>query len=111
MVKIIKEQIKKNIPDFKSGDEVRVDWKVGQDKKRIQSYQGLVIAVKGVGINKTFTVRKQAFGVGVEKIFPLHSPLINSIEVVRKGKVRRAKLYFMRERYGKAAKLKEKREF
>ncbi len=111
MVKMIKDQVRNNIPEFRPGDEVRVDWKVGQDRKRIQSYEGLVIAVKGKGINKTFTVRKQAFGIGVEKIFPLHSPLISSIEVLRRGKVRRSKLYFMRERYGKAAKLKEKREF
>jgi len=111
MPKMIKDQIKNNIEDFRPGDEVRVEMKVGQDRSRTQAFEGLVIARKGEGINKTFTVRKYSFGVGVEKVFPLHSPLISSIQVVKRGKTRRAKLYYMRERYGKAARIKEKRQY
>ncbi|MFW6172697.1 MAG: 50S ribosomal protein L19 [Elusimicrobiota bacterium] len=111
MINKIRQQLKKNIPDFKPGDEVRVDMKVGQDKRRIQSFQGLVISEKGKGINKTFTVRKYSFGIGVEKVFPLHSPLITKIKVIRRGKVRKSKLYYMRQRYGKKARIKEQREF
>ena len=109
MARIIENQIKKNIPEFNPGDEVRVFMKSAMEEGRIQKFQGLVIAFKGKGINKTFTLRKHAFGVGVEKIFPLHSPLIDKIELVRKGKVRKSKLYYMRQRYGKAARVKEKR--
>lgn len=111
MAKMIDNQLRKNIVDFKSGDEVRVEMTVGKDKKRVQAFEGLVIARKGEGINKTFTVRKYSFGIGVEKIFPLHSPLITGIKVLRNGKVRRAKLYYMRERYGKAARIKEASQY
>ena len=111
MAKMIDEQIKSNILDFRAGDEVIVEMLAGKDKKRLQAFQGLVIARNGSGINKTFTVRKYSFGVGVEKIFPLHSPLISDIKLVRRGKVRRAKLYYMRERYGKAARIKELRQY
>ncbi len=109
MAKIIENQIKKNIPDFQPGDEVAVAMKASGESKRLQVFQGLVIGFNGKGINRTFTVRKQTFDVAVEKIFPLHSPLIKEIKVMRRGKVRRAKLYYMRDRYGKAAKVKEKR--
>lgn len=111
MAKIIDSQIKKNITDFKPGDEIRVEMAVGKEKKRIQAFEGLVIARRGDGINKTFTVRKYSFGIGVEKIFPLYSPRINSIKVLKKGRVRRAKLYYMRERYGKAARIKEAKQY
>ncbi len=108
MARMIDKQIKKNIPDFRPGDEVRVEMKM---RDRTQAFEGLVIARNGKGINKTFTVRKYSFGVGVEKIFPLHSPLLKKIKVLKRGKVRRAKLYYMRERYGKAARIKEKRQY
>ena len=111
MAKMIDEQIKKNIPEFKSGDEVIVEMLAGKEKKRLQTFQGLVIAKNGSGINKTFTVRKYSFGIGVEKIFPVHSPLISDIKLVKRGKVRRAKLYYMRKRYGKAARIKELRQY
>lgn len=108
MAKMIDDQIKKNIPDYKSGDELKIDMKI---RDRVQSFSGLVIAEKGKGINRTVTLRKVSFGVGVEKVFPVHSPLIEKIEVTRRGKVRRAKLYYMRERFGKKARIKEKRTF
>jgi large subunit ribosomal protein L19 len=111
MIDIIEKQKKKNIADFKPGDEVSVEMISGGEKKRIQVFKGLVIAVKGEGINRTFTVRKYSFGVGVEKIFPIHSPLISSVKVLRRGKVRRSKLYYMRQRYGKSARIKELRNY
>mgnify|MGYP000468680848 CR=1 FL=1 len=103
MVGIINKQIKRNIPDFKPGDEVIVEIKTGPDKQRIQTFQGLVIAESGKGINRTFTVRKYSFGIGVEKIFPMYSPMITEVKVVRPGKVRRAKLYYLRGLKGKKA--------
>ena len=111
MIKILDKQLKKNITQFALGDEVRVEMKVGKDKSRIQSFEGVVIAKNGEGINSTFTVRKYSFGIGVEKIYPFHSPLITGITVLRHSKVRRAKLYYMRSRYGKAARIKEKRQY
>lgn len=111
MTKIIDKQIKKNITAFSPGDEIKVEMKVGKDKSRIQSFEGLVIAKNGEGINSTFTVRKYSFGIGVEKIYPFHSPLITQISVLRHGKVRRAKLYYIRSLYGKAARIKEKRQY
>ncbi|MFH1415297.1 MAG: 50S ribosomal protein L19 [Elusimicrobiota bacterium] len=111
MANITDKYIKKDIPDFKSGDDVRVEMTVGKDKKRVQAFEGLVIARNGSGINKTFTVRKYSFGIGVEKIYPLFSPLITGITVLKKGKVRRSKLYYMRERYGKKARIKEIRQY
>ena len=104
----IKEEI--NIPDFNVGDTIKVQYKVFEGgKERVQLFQGVVIAMKNGAETETFTVRKISFGVGVEKIFPLSSPKIKGIEVVSKGKVRRAKLYYLRERVGKKAKIKEKR--
>lgn len=98
------------IPVFSVGDTVKVQYKVYEGgKERAQSYQGIVIAKKSSGENRTFTVRKISFGVGVEKIFPLNSPKIKKIEVLQKGKVRQAKLYYLRGRIGKKAKVKEKR--
>ena len=105
----IQDDIKKDIPEFKSGDTVSVGVKVIEgEKSRIQIFKGIVIAISaGSGMGKTFTVRKVSNGVGVERIFPLHSPNLDSIDVVKKGKVRRAKLYYLRNRQGKAAKVKE----
>jgi large subunit ribosomal protein L19 len=99
---------KTNFPAFKSGDNVVVNYKIFEgDKFRIQAYRGDVIQVKGHGANKTFTVRKISNGVGVERIFPFSSPSIESIEVVKRGKVRRARLYYLRELVGKKARIKE----
>ncbi len=104
------EQLKDNIPEFNAGDTVKVHVKVHEGgKERIQVFEGIVIKKKGGGIRETFTVRKISFGIGVERIFPIHSPKIDKIEVVRHGDVNRAKLYYLRERRGKAAQVKEKR--
>ena len=104
---IEKEYMKENVPEFNVGDTVRVGVKIKEgDKERIQGYEGVVIARKNGGVRESFTVRKISNGVGVERTFPLHSPLVASIEVVRKGKPRRAKLYYVRELTGKAAKIK-----
>ncbi len=103
------EQVRKDIPDFRPGDTVRVFTKVVEgNRERIQVFEGVVIARKGGGLRETFMVRKVSYGVGVERIFPLHSPRIEKIEVVKKGRVRRAKLYYMRKRRGKAARIKER---
>ena len=102
------EQLKENITDFRVGDTVRVHAKVIEGtRERIQIYEGTVIKRQNGGARETFTVRKNSNGVGVEKTWPLHSPIIANIEVVRRGKARRAKLFFLRDRVGKAAKLKE----
>jgi len=107
---IEKEHINLEIPDFQPGDTVKVHSKIIEgDKQRIQVFEGVVIGRKGGGSRETFTVRKISYGVGVERIFPLHSPRIAKIEVVRKGLVRRAKLYYLRELKGKAARIKERR--
>ena len=107
---IEKEQIKTDLPEINSGDSVKVNVKVSEgNRERIQTFEGVIIAVNGVGINKTITVRKLSFGVGVERIFPVHAPIVDSLEVVRKGKVRRSKLYYLRDRVGKSAKIKEDR--
>ncbi|MDR1398523.1 MAG: 50S ribosomal protein L19 [Treponema sp.] len=101
-------QMKANLDPFKVGDTVKVHFKIVEGKnERIQVYEGLVIAMKNSQIGKTFTVRKNSYGVGVERIFPLHSPRIEKVSVVRPGKVRRAKLYYIRHKIGKAAKIKE----
>ncbi len=103
-------QIKPEVTEFRVGDTVIVDVKIVEgDKSRIQKFEGVVIARNGGGIAETFTVRKMASGVGVERIFPLHSPNVANIEVSRRGKVRRAKLYYLRERSGKSARIKERR--
>ena len=104
---IEKEYMKENIPEFNIGDTVRVGVKIKEgDKERIQGYEGVVIARKNGGARESFTVRKISNGVGVERTFPLHSPLVASIDVVRKGKPRRAKLYYVRDLTGKDAKIK-----
>jgi large subunit ribosomal protein L19 len=101
-------QMKPNPDNFKVGDTVKVHFRIVEGKnERIQIYEGLVIAFKNSRVGKTFTVRKNSYGVGVERIFPLHSPRIAKVEVVRPGRVRRAKLYYIREKIGKAAKIKE----
>ncbi|MFA5602681.1 MAG: 50S ribosomal protein L19 [Bacilli bacterium] len=107
--KIAEKQLNPNIPEFKAGDTVRVHVKIIEGKReRIQIFEGIVIARKGKGISETFTVRKKSSGVGVEKIFPVHSPKIAKLEVVRRGRARRAKLYFLREIIGQF-KIKEQR--
>lgn len=104
------EQLNKDLDSFKVGDTIRVHVIIREGgKERIQVFKGNVIAKRGAGINATFTVRKISFGIGVERIFPLHSKMIKRIEVVRRGKVRRAKLYYLRGLKGKAARLKELR--
>ena len=101
-------QMKANPDSFKVGDTVKVHFKIIEGKnERIQIYEGLVIAMKNAQSGKTFTVRKNSYGVGVERVFPLHSPRIAKVEVVRPGKVRRAKLYYIRQKIGKGAKIKE----
>ena len=102
--------LRSDIPDFRAGDTLKVNVKVVEGtRSRIQAFQGVVIARQGNGVRETFTVRKVSFQVGVERTFPVHSPVIDHIEVVTKGDVRRAKLYYLRDRIGKAAKIKEKR--
>ncbi|RII28213.1 MAG: 50S ribosomal protein L19 [Geobacter sp.] len=104
------EQMKKNIPVFKVGDTVKVQVKIVEgDKQRIQAYQGVVIARQNGGIRESFTVRKISNGIGVERVFPLHSPSVEAIEVVTRGHVRRAKLYYLRKLRGKAARIREKK--
>ncbi|MGI6213151.1 MAG: 50S ribosomal protein L19 [Christensenellales bacterium] len=104
-----KEGMKENVPEFKIGDTVKVFVKVVEGtRERLQAFEGTVIARKNGSIRETFTVRRLSFGIGVERTFPLHSPKIDHIEVVREGKVRRAKLYYLRERTGKAARVKQK---
>ena len=105
---IEKEQLRNDVPSFNIGDTVRVMVKVKEgEKERIQAYEGVVIAKKGSSVRETFTVRRVSFGIGIERTFPLHSPKIDNIIVVRKGKVRRAKIYYIRDLSGKAAKVKE----
>ncbi|MGB5756053.1 MAG: 50S ribosomal protein L19 [Acidimicrobiales bacterium] len=104
-------QLRDDVPDFAPGDNVKVHVKVIEgNRERVQVFQGVVIARKGEGLRETFTVRKVSFGVGVERIFPIHSPILEKIERVSRGDVRRAKLYYLRDRVGKAAKIKEKRD-
>lgn len=107
---IEKENMRTDIPDFNIGDTVKVFVKVVEgSRERLQGFEGVVIARKNGGIRETFTVRRVSFGVGVERTFPLHSPKIDHIEIVKHGDVRRAKLYYLRERSGKSAKIKEKK--
>lgn len=103
--------LREDIPDFRAGDSVKVHVRVVEgNRSRIQVFAGVVISRTGGGIREAFTVRKVSFGVGVERTFPLHSPIVDKIEVDRRGAVRRAKLYYLRDRHGKAAKIKEKRD-
>ena len=104
-----KAQVKEGFPNFRVGDTIRVHAKVVEgDKERIQIYEGVVIGRQGTGVREIIRVRKLSYGVGVERLFPLHSPMIDKIELAKQGKVRRAKLYFLRELRGKAARIKEK---
>lgn len=106
------EQLRNDLPTFNVGDTVQVHYKVIEGtRERIQVYEGTVIKIQGGGARETFTVRRLSYGVGVERTFPLHSPRIEKLVVTRRGKVRRAKLYYLRDRQGKAAKVKEKRNF
>lgn len=105
---ISNSSLKAEVPQFNIGDTVKVHVKIKEgDKSRIQVFEGTVIAKKHGGISETFTVRRVAHGCGIERVFPLHSPVVHKVEVVRNGKVRRAKLYYLRDRVGKAAKVKE----
>ncbi len=107
---IEREGMRKDVPDFEPGDTVRVHVKIVEgDKERIQVFEGVVLGRSGGGLRETFRVRKISYGVGVERIFPVHSPRVEKVEVSRKGRVRRAKLYYLRERKGKAAQVKERR--
>lgn len=107
---IEKENLKKDVPTFDVGDTVKVYVKVVEgDKERVQAYEGVVIAKRNGSIRESFTVRRISYGVGVERTFPLHSPRIDRVEVIRKGKVRRAKLYYLADRSGKSARVKEKK--
>lgn len=103
-------QLKSSIPEFRPGDTVRVNVRIVEgNRERVQAFEGFVIAIQGSGIRRTFTVRKVSYGVGVERIFPIHSPRLETIEVVRRGQVRRAKLFYLRNLRGRAARIKEKR--
>ena len=110
---LTKDQLRTDHPDFRPGDTVRVHAKVVEgNRERIQVFEGLVIKRQGGGIGETFTVRRISYGVGVERTFPVHSPKVEKIEVVKRGKVRRAKLFYLRDRVGKAAfKIKEKKKY
>lgn len=108
---IEQEQLKKDLPELEIGSYVKVHLKVKEgNRERIQVFEGTIIAKKGEGLKETFTVRRVSYGVGVERILPVHSPKIDKVEIIRKGQVRRAKLYYLRERVGKAAKIKERLE-
>lgn len=103
--------LRDDVPDFRAGDTVKVHVRVVEGgRERVQIFEGVVIARNGSGLRESFTVRKISFGVGVERVFPVHAPIIQKIEVTRRGDVRRSKLYYLRERSGKAARIKEKRD-
>ena len=105
---ITQEHLKKDIPEFRAGDTVRIHLKVVEgQRERIQVFEGVVIRRRGSGVSETFTARKMSYGVGVERTLPVHSPKIDRIEVIRRGRVRRAKLYYLRNRVGKAARIRE----
>lgn len=109
--RVEQEYLQDGLPDFRAGDTVKVHVRVREGaKERIQIFQGVVISRRGGGTRETFTVRKVSGGIGVERIFPLHSPVIGQIEVVRRGKVRRAKLYYLRKLRGRAARIEERRD-
>jgi large subunit ribosomal protein L19 len=108
---IEREGLREDVPDFRPGDTLRVSVRVREgDKERLQAFEGACIARRGAGISETFTVRKVSGGVGVERVFPLHSPTVARIDVVRRGRVRRAKLYYLRKLAGKAARIRERQE-
>jgi large subunit ribosomal protein L19 len=111
MATVAREGLRTDIPKFSPGDTIRVMVRVREgDKERLQAFEGLCMGKRGGGINETFRVRKVSAGVGVERVFPMHSPTLSSVEVVRKGRVRRAKLYYLRKVSGKAARIKEKKD-
>jgi large subunit ribosomal protein L19 len=106
-----RQNLRTDLPELRPGDEVKVHVLIKEgDKERVQVFQGDVIAIEGSGISETYTVRKTSYGVGVERTFPMHTPSVEKVEIVKRGQVRRAKLGFLRERAGKAAKIREKRE-
>ena len=106
---IAQDSLKAEKPAFEIGDTIRIDVKIREgERERIQAFEGTVIAKRGSGISETFTVRRVSYGVGVERVFPIHSPNVADIKIVRRGKVRRAKLYYLRDRVGKASKVKER---
>lgn len=108
LISAVEEGYKREVPVFRVGDTVKVFVKVVEgDKERIQPFEGVVIARRGAGVRETFMVRKVSYGIGVERIFPVHSPTIDRVEVIKRGSVRRAKLYYLRGKKGKAAKIKE----
>ena len=111
LIKQIEDKhLKDNLPEINSGDSVKVNVKVSEgNRERIQTFEGVVISINGTGLSRTITVRKLSFGVGVERIFPIHAPIVDTVEIIRKGKVRRSKLYYLRDRVGKSAKIKEDR--
>ena len=103
------DSMKETTPSFAIGDTIRVEVKIREgERERLQAFEGAVIAKRGSGVAETFTVRRVSYGVGVERVFPLHSPNVDSVKIVRRGKVRRSKLYYLRDRVGKAAKVKER---
>lgn len=105
------EQVREGLPSFDPGDTLRVNVRIREgEKERIQAFEGICIARQGGGASETFTVRKVTAGIGVERVFPLHSPMLESIKVVRRGRVRRAKLYYLRARKGKAARIRERQQ-
>jgi len=111
LMEIERQYLRSEVPEFRSGDTVRVQVRVVEgEKERLQAFQGVVIARRGGGTRETFTVRKISGGIGVERVFPLHAPVVDSIEVVRRGRVRRAKLYYLRGLRGKAARIDERRD-
>lgn len=102
------EQLRENSLDFRVGDTIKVDYKIKEgNRERIQVFEGTVIRIQGTGVRKTFTVRRVAYGVGVERTFPMNSPRVENVKVVRRGRVRRAKLYYLRDRVGKSARVRE----
>ena len=110
LIDIEQTQMKQNLPEFRAGDTVRVQVRLIEgNRERVQAFEGIVIAISGSGGRRTFTVRKVSYGVGVERIFPLHSPKLDAIEVVRRGQVRRAKLFYLRQLRGRAARINERR--
>jgi large subunit ribosomal protein L19 len=109
LAKVVEKNKRKDIPEFRSGDTIRVHVRIKEgDKERLQAFEGTVIAQNNTGLGRTITVRKVSFGQGVERIFPIHAPVIDHIDVVRTGRVRRAKLYYLRGLKGKAARLRER---
>lgn len=110
ILKTLEQEQLKEIPEFRVGDTVRVQYRIIEGtRERIQAFEGVVIKIQGTGVRSTFTVRRLSYGVGVERTFPLHSPRISSIELVRQGRVRRARLFYLRDRVGKRARIKDKK--